>query len=210
MNKCRIYVTSPFLSLVQTSECQGTTSPQHGCKGPRSEPLELLGANRKTQHWRCYFRKSGGENYASPKGTREFWRTAAEVGHRSGKESMQDGSRRCRTVVSQHTPDILPSNIFDPPGCSAESSPMYCIVPHMVNARPPRFSRRESPKSDKRRWPASKETTEGSDFSRTVRLHPCVKFFFCYLDHLRGHFPSKSTKKKWIVIKKYSAAGYLR
>lgn len=33
---------------------------------------------------------------------------------------------------------------------------MYWIVPHIVNALPPRFSRRESPKSDKRRWPESK------------------------------------------------------
>lgn len=104
MNKCRVYVTSPFLSLAQTSECQGTTSPQHGCKGPRSEPLELLGTNRKTQHSRCCFRKCGGENYASPKGMRGFDAQLQKWVIGAGTRACRTGSRRCRTVVSSTLP----------------------------------------------------------------------------------------------------------
>lgn len=49
----------------------------------------------------------------------------------------------------------------------------------------------------------------GRHFSRTVRLHLRVKLcrflFFCYLDHLRGHFPSKSTQKRKGLLLKSTA-----
>lgn len=192
MNKCRVYVTWPFLSLVQTTECQGTTSQQHGCKDPRLKPLELLRPDRRNTTLTMWLQRKVGFSYTSDekrmvvffqrgKSNTRIWGTAAEVGHRS--RSTQKGS----TVVNQHTINNQPSKIFHSPGCSPESSPMYCIVPHMVNARPPRFSRRESPKSDKRRWPEGKHIlsvfiytpqADGHHFVCTARLNLYMKLCF--------------------------------
>lgn len=139
-------MTSPFPSLAQTAECQGTTSPQHGCKGPRSEPLELLRPNRKTPRSRCSLRKSGGGKCCIAKREAQWQKWVMGAGRRACRTGPGAGA-----PLKQHTPHILPPNTSGPAGWPAGSSPMYCIVPHMVNARPPRFSRRESPKSDKRR-----------------------------------------------------------
>lgn len=209
INKCRVYVTWPFLSLVQTTECQGTTSQQHGCKAPRLKPLELLRPNRRNTTFKMWLQRKVGFSYTSgekrmhlffQRGKRNtrIWGTAAEVGHRRG--GMQMGS----AAVNQHTINNQPSNIFYSPGRSPQSSPMYCIVPHMVNARPPRFSRRESPKSDKRRWPEWKQSV-GFPLRTTCRrtsfrLHCSSQsshdIVFFYLDHLQAHFPSKNTQKE--------------
>lgn len=71
----------------------------------------------------------------------------------------------CRCdAVSQHTEaktatrDTRPWNAFYLRGNKTKISPMYWIVPQIVKARPPRLSRRESPKSERRTWPETKHT----------------------------------------------------
>lgn len=209
MNKRRVYVTSPFLSLAQTSECQGTTSPQHGCKGPRSEPLELLGANRKTQHSRCYFRKSDGGNYASPKGTREF---DAQL----QKWVIGAGTRACR--MGPDAAALLWSSTL----------PTFCHQTYLIHQD---VQQKAHPcTASSRIWwmPVLPVSADGRVQSRTnggdlhqrrpqtdaifpalfvfIRAWNCVGFyFFCYLDHLRGHFPSKSTQKRKGLLLKSTA-----
>lgn len=84
----------------------------------------------------------------------------------------------------------------------SRSSPMYWIVPHMVNALPPRRSRRESPKSDRRRWPESKETHQ-----KVLKLIYViwaqmflVKIKVLYLDRSIGYSPAGN--QRWRRVRR--------
>lgn len=215
INKCSVYVTWPFPSLVQTTERQGTTSQQHGCRDPRLKPLELLGPNGRNKTLQMRLPRKVVFFFVHERWKRDAFLFFREEKKRTFEAQLQKwvmGAEACKkgsTVVSLHA--INHQQCFTPQEASPHSSPMYCIVPQMVNARPPRFSRRESPKSDKRRWPGWKHTLSGSSTHHVqkdnissslpvlISAWNCALFFF-YLDHLQAHFPSKNTQKQKNVV----------
>ena len=154
----------PLLSPVRTAWCRGTTSQQRGCTDPRLKLQELFTHTKKetTQkdqhqsenekrrlktcklHHRCITSTTGSTGSNGSRAQVGFW---------------------CRCdAVSQHTEaktatrDTRPWNAFYLRGNKTKISPMYWIVPQIVKARPPRLSRRESPKSERRTWPETKHT----------------------------------------------------
>lgn len=173
-NKHRVDVSSPLLSPVRTTWCRGTTSQQRGCTDPRLKLQELFPQKQKNDSKRSTSIRKWKEGNTNTQIAAQWWRKTCKLHHRciaSTTGSAGSNGRRtqvglwCRCdAVNQHaeaetdTHGTLPWNAFYLRGNETKISPMYWMVPHIVNARPPRLSRCESPKSERRTWPETKHT----------------------------------------------------
>lgn len=102
MNKCRIYVTWPFLSLVQTTECQGTTSQQHGCKDPRLKPLELLRPDRRNTTLTMWLQRKVGFSYTSDEKRMVVFFPERKKQHTNLRHSCRSGSSEPKHAEGVH------------------------------------------------------------------------------------------------------------
>lgn len=225
MNKCGVYVIWPFPSLVQTTECQGTTSQQHGCKDPRLKPLELLKPNRRNTTFKMWLQRKAGYSYTSGEKRVHLFLLREENATHEFEAQLQKwviGAEACRrgpllspstlSTISHHK-HLIPQDVHQKAHPCTALSRIWWTPVLLVSAGGRVRSRTNGGdlKGNTYRRCSSTHHTQADIILSALLVSIFTWNCVLYLDHLQAHFPSKNAQKEKniVIFKKYIPAGYL-